>query len=219
MELENDPVMAPWNSLGGIDVALVIALDVSSSVTGDEFELMREGLARALDTDEVAQAVTSGPNGVIAISVMQWSGFQEQEVKTDWLRVANREDLARVASLVRNSDRWYYGGATDIGGSIVFCQKMLFRGPADATRLIIDIAGDGSNNVNHSPRIDSDIAAAAGVTINGLAITSKDDNLVAYYRDTVIGGPAAFVEKTPDYAGFFSAMRRKLVREITALYS
>jgi len=46
------------------------------------------------------------------------------------------------------------------------------------------------------------LAALAGITINGLAIPSKDPGLIAYYRETVIGGPGAFVKHTPDYHGF-----------------
>lgn len=219
MELTNEPVMRVWPSGQKVDVALVIALDVSASVTEDEYTLMREGLARALDSSEVANAIRSGNLGAIALGIMHWSGFQEQRIKTDWTYVTGRTGLRTLADDVRRSERRYYGGATDIGGAITFCQKMLLGGPAHASRRIIDLVGDGTNNVNFSPRINSDQAAAAGITTNALAIPIKDAGLVAYYRQTVIGGQAAFVEQTPDYIGFATAMKRKLVREITSLYS
>jgi len=202
-----------------VDVALVVALDVSASVTEPEYDLMQSGLALAVASTGVLEAIQTGLFGAIALSVMHWSGFQEQRVTSDWTFVSTESEAADFARKVALTQRQYTGGATDIGGAIVFGQKMIFGGPLDATRLIIDLAGDGSNNVNFTPRIDSDAAAMAGITINCLAIPNKDAGLGEYYRKTVIAGPGAFVELTPDYRLFAEAMERKLIAEITTLYS
>ncbi len=211
--------LTAWQSRGEIDLALVIALDVSASVTEHEYDLMRHGVANALDTSEVAVAIGSGTHGAIAISVLQWSGFQEQDIKIDWTYVSSRDDLSGLAGQINEMPRRYIGGATDIGGMIDFAKGMIVSTPFESPRKIIDVAGDGTNNVNHSPKIDSDAAAAIGITINGLAVTNKTDDLVRYYTDFVIGGRGAFVEKAIDYTGFKHAMLRKLVREIQTLFT
>ncbi len=211
--------LAAWQSRGEIDLALVIALDVSASVTEHEYDLMRHGVANALDTSKVAVAVGSGTHGAIAISILQWSGFQEQDIKTDWTYVSSRDDLSGLAGKIREMQRRYIGGATDIGGMIDFTKDMIVSAPFESPRKIIDVAGDGTNNVNRSPKIDSDAAAAIGITINGLAVTDKTDGLVRYYTDFVIGGRSAFVEKADDYTSFERAMLRKLVREIQTLFT
>jgi hypothetical protein len=40
-------------------------------------------------------------------------------------------------------------------------------------------------------------------------------DLAAYYASNVITGPGAFVMNVSDYAGFATALRRKLIREIS----
>ncbi len=217
-----DGAFAEWNgrARGDVDLLLVIALDVSGSVDQGEFDLMREGLARALDSPPVAAAIASGVNGSIAVNVVQWSGFIEKDVKVDWLRVSNADDLARLADKVRRMTRRYQDGATDIGGTLEFCQRLFAAAPVSGPRRVIDIAGDGTNNVNYSPHLERDRIVELGITINALAIvgTSSDatspPGLAYYYRDNVIGGAGAFVETAASYSAFERAMRRKLLREI-----
>jgi hypothetical protein len=200
----------------GVDMILVIAVDVSASVDGDEFQLMREGLARAISSPQVANAIISGANGAIAIAVMQWSGFTEHEVKVDWTRVASLSDLQKLSGRIRRMKR-RYDGATDIGGALDYCIKMLASAPFQTSRRVIDLAGDGTNNVNYPPNLERDRAVGLGMIINALAVTGDHRELVEYYERFVIGGEGAFVESTNTYSDFENAMRRKLVREIGSM--
>lgn len=212
------PSSKQTHAANNVDLVLLLALDVSSSVDAGEYKLMTNGLAKALISPRVAKAIQNGRYGAIAIGVMQWSGFQEQEVKIKWKRVSTRKDLAILAAKVRLMPRRYKGGATDIGGAIKFSRKMLLSAPFQATRRTVDIAGDGANNVNEHPSIERDKAIKAGIIINGLAIVGEAVPLVKYYTYFVIGGPSAFVEVARDYDSFETAMRRKLLREIGAQF-
>ena len=211
-----DGALADWKGRpqGDVDLLLVIALDVSGSVDQGEFDLQREGLARALASPRVAEAIAGGVNGSIAVTVVQWSGFIEKEVKVDWVRVSNTSDLSRLADAVRHMTRRYDDGATDIGGAINFCQRLFASAPYSGTRRVIDIAGDGTNNVNYAPHFERDRVVKAGTQINALAIAAATSTLAGYYRDEVIGGAGAFVETAADYGAFERAMLRKLLREI-----
>ncbi len=202
------------NAATNVDLVLLLALDVSASVDPSEYELMTSGLAGALASEQVGLAIRSGKVGAIAVSVMQWSGFQEQEVKIDWTRVSSPGELQKMAELVRKMPRRYKGGATDMGGAIKFSREIVLSAPFSARRKTIDIAGDGTNNVNQNPEIERDITVKAGIIINGLAVIGEAVPLVNYYTFFVIGGPAAFVEEARDYDSFGTAMRRKLIREI-----
>ncbi len=203
-----------------VDLLLVIALDVSGSVDKGEFNLQREGLTRALASPQVAEAIVGGVNGSIAVTVVQWSGFIEKIVMVDWVRVSNASDLSRLADEIRQMTRRYDDGATDIGGAISFCQRLFASAPYSGMRRVIDIVGDGTNNVNYSPNLERDRVVETGTTINALAITATTSTLAGYYRDKVIGGAGAFVESAADYSAFETAMLRKLVREIGGrLYS
>ena len=211
-----DGALADWNgrARGDVDLLLVIALDVSGSVDTGEFNLQREGLSRALESPQVAGAIAGGVNGSIAVTVVQWSGFIEKMVKVDWVRVSNASDLSRLANEVRQMTRQYDDGATDIGGAIGFCQRLFASVPYSGMRRVIDIAGDGTNNVNYSAEFERDRVVKAGTTINALAIAPTTSKLAGYYRNKVIGGAGAFVETAADYSAFERAMLRKLVREI-----
>jgi hypothetical protein len=91
---------------------------------------------------------------------------------------------------------------------------LIATNPFRASRNIIDIAGDGKNNVNFHPDMARDPAVKAGITINALVITGNLPNLGEYFHRFVIGGAASFVEPVGDFAGFERGMHRKLMREI-----
>jgi len=57
-----------------VAVQLVLAVDVSGSVSQDRFELQREGYAAAFRSPEVLQAIRSTATGSIAVAVLQWTG-------------------------------------------------------------------------------------------------------------------------------------------------
>jgi len=78
VELFNDPVMQPWPDNQQVDVALVLAWDVSASTTDDEYTLMRIGMAQTVQSNSVANAVRAGNFGAIALSLIHWSGYQDQ---------------------------------------------------------------------------------------------------------------------------------------------
>ena len=201
----------------GVDVAILIALDVSASVDESEFNLMREGLAAAISSPEVSTAVINGKRGAIAVSVVQWSGFTEQEMKLDWARLSSISELTDFASRIRKMNRRYRDGATDIGGALNFSRKKVLSVPYRTNRLVIDLVGDGPNNVNFPPSIERDLAIKDGITINGLAVIGEVSVLEEYFIRFIIGGPDAFVEKTADFDGFMRAMERKLIREIGSM--
>jgi hypothetical protein len=52
------------------------------------------------------------------------------------------------------------------------------------------------------------------VTINGLAIEDFDGGLVEHFRDSVIGGPGAFVLAANGFDDFARAVAKKLLQEL-----
>ena len=94
---------------------------------------------------------------------------------------------------------------------------LLARCPAPASRLVMDVSGDGRHNQGRAPGPVRDIGVAAGVTINGLAVLNEEPDLLEHYLEEVVGGPGSFAMDCPDYAAFAEAIRRKLLREIGGL--
>ena len=202
-----------------VDLLLVLALDVSESVDNREFELQKVGLARAFRHPALIDAIARGPNRRIAVATVQWSGYQDQYVSLAWQTVSDAASAAAFAQRLADMPRRYPNDFTHISGAIEFSTRLIASAPYLAPRRVIDVWGDGENNVQLPPGAARDAAVRSGVTINGLAIINESDRLDDYYRRNVIGGPGAFVEVAQDYDDFAAAMLRKLLREISNFVS
>lgn len=194
-----------------VDLALVLAIDVSASVDFEEFALMVGGLSQAFRDPAVIAAATAGPNSAVAVAALFWS--DAQEVAMDWMPLADAAGGEAIAGALEVAPRLPGAGATALGEGLVAALRLLARAPR-ATRQVIDVSGDGRSNRGRAPGPVRDVAVAAGVTINGLAVLNEEVDLLAHYRAEVIGGAGAFAMECADYVDFADAIGRKLVREM-----
>jgi hypothetical protein len=212
---------------GQVDLLLVLAADVSRSVDDRKFKLQREGYAAAMIDPRVVRAMTAGANGRIAVLFVEWASEFEQRVVVEWTIVANERDAQEVSGRMRGAARSFWG-RTSISAAIDFSMGLLARSPFQATRHVIDVSGDGTNNSGRDVTAARDAAIAQGVTINGLVILSEvplptnpththpPGGLTAYYENNVIGGPGAFVVEAESFEAFGQLLVSKLVKEIAA---
>jgi hypothetical protein len=197
-----------------VDVALCLAMDASASVDFVEFGLMAGGTAAALRDPEVLAAATSGPRRAAALCVLVWSGLGAQDVAVGWTRLADAAGAATLAEAVEDMPRIPPAGATALGEGMAAGLALLARFPGDARRLVLDVSGDGRHNQGRPPGPVRDLAVAAGITVNGLAILNEEPDLLDHYAAEVIGGPGSFAMTCGDYADFAEAILRKLRREL-----
>jgi hypothetical protein len=198
-----------------IDLALVLAVDVSGSVDADEYRLQHEGIARAFETPALIDAIRAGHNGAIDVLVMEWSDRDKQVVTVDWTRVADAASAKRFAATVRATRR-SSNGLTAIGDALIAAEAALKRVPDQPVRRVIDVSGDGMANIGPPPQQIRDRLAAEGVTINGLAILKTEPWLDSYYDQNVVGGPGGFLVQVQDFPSFIAAMQQKLLNEVMA---
>jgi hypothetical protein len=196
-----------------VDVALVIAMDISASVNAEEYRAQIAGLAAALRDPAVAKAVQSGPNAKVALSVMLWSGAKAQYLVLPWTLLTDDTDLVQVSGLVRTIQRPDEGGATSISAAIRNGIDLLAQVPT-AKRKVIDVSADGISNIGPSLESAREAAAQLGITINGLAITNEWRALRNYLENHVIAGPDSFAVEARTYSDYGEVMLRKLLREI-----
>jgi hypothetical protein len=196
------------------DLALVLALDGSASVSFDEFNLIAGGLAAAFRDPQVIRGLTGGAAGAGLVSLLLWSGAGQQAVMIGWTRIASAADAAGFADAVDNMPRGVRAGSTAIGEALLAAGRLLEAAPARAARRIVDVAGDGRCNDGVVPGPIRDAMAAAGIPINGLCVLHEEPDLLDSYRREVIGGPGAFALVCADYGAFAAAMRLKLLREL-----
>ncbi|RMH46259.1 MAG: DUF1194 domain-containing protein [Alphaproteobacteria bacterium] len=207
-----------------VDVELVLAVDVSRSMTMNEREIQRRGYAEALVSAPVLQAIRSGMLGRVAIAYVEWAGADSQRVVVDWTLIRDAADAAAFARRL-SADPGMAMRRTSISGAIDFAARMFDGNGFSGLRRVIDISGDGPNNQGRPVTGARDDAVAAGLVINGLPLMTREgaglqwqlDDLDGYYRDCVIGGPGAFVIPVRDWGEFAAAVRRKLVLEIAGI--
>jgi hypothetical protein len=162
----------------------------------------------------VLGAIRRGAVGAIAVAVVEWSGPSLRTTVVEWTKVSDQASADAVAKILLTQPRTIFGGGTAVGAAIDLGMETLAKCPFRAVRRTIDISGDGVNNRGRAPDAARDEAVAQRVTINGLAIVEFGNDIEAYYRNHVIGGPGAFVIRADGFADFARAVRRKLVLEI-----
>lgn len=199
-------------------LALVLAMDVSSSVDAQEDRLQRGGLAAALLAPDVQDAFFVSPDPV-AITVFEWSGRYNQEDLTDWVLINSPADLLAVAETIASSERSHNDFPTAMGYALGHAAIRLLDAPACLFRTV-DIAGDGVNNDGFGPAEAYSAFPFANVTVNGLVVNAgefeSETELIPFYRDEVIRGPGAFIEIANGFEDYETAIRRKLIRELSA---
>jgi hypothetical protein len=193
-----------------MDLAMVLAVDGSASVTYEEFGLIANGMAAALRDPTVA----AGLIGTSELALLLWSGAGQQDIITGWTRIDTDADLRAFADDVENMPRTVRAGATAIGEALLASLTLLAKVPETPRRNIVNVIGDGRSNDGIAPGPIRDRMAAADITINGLCILHEEPDLLDFYTSDVIGGPAAFAVTCRQYADFTEAMRQKLTREI-----
>ncbi len=200
-----------------VDVTLVLGIDCSYSVDANEFLLQKAGIANAIVSPAVLQAIADGPIGRVAIAVVQWSSSESQITVIPWTIVATRDDATRLAQAILATPRQTAEGATSISAFLRHSVNLIAAGPYSGLRSVIDVASDGTNNNGVKIAAARARALATGVTINGLAILNEVAWLKSYFRRQVTGGPGNFIIEADSYGSFAEAMRRKLEREIRGL--
>lgn len=197
-------------------LALVLAMDVSSSVDAAEDALQRSGLARALLAPNVQAAFLAGDLPV-ALAAYEWSGRYNQKLLVDWRLIEGPGDLFAVAEAIGRSKRSHNDFPTAMGYALGYGANLLSRAPACLFRTL-DMAGDGENNEGFPPRAAYAEFPFRDVTVNGLVINGADFEgeitLIDFYRTQVIRGPGAFIEIANGFEDYERAMRRKLEREL-----
>jgi hypothetical protein len=181
---------------GAIDW-LVFVVDRSKSIDDRELALQRSAYVRLLSDASVISALDGAQVAIVEFDT-------RSEIVVDWT------DPATAARLYRGKRPDGLRGQTGIGGALTTALALL---AGKSGRLVIDISGDGKENVD-SALLSAMRAAASerAVEINGLAILTPDTpEIDRYYSQQVVNGFVLPVDDTDDFQG---ALKRKLFYEV-----
>ncbi len=205
-----------------VDIELVLAVDISQSMDYDEHELQRNGYVEAFRHKDVINAITSGPEGKIAVTYMEWAGNPQPYEIIPWTIIDSE------ASAKAFADRLAAEGIageqrTSISNALYHAADLIESNQFNGHRRVIDVSGDGANNSGPPVEEARDYVLQRGIVINGIPIMLNKpreyfdiDHLDRYYKYCVIGGPAAFIAPVYDLKQLAATIRKKLVMEIAS---
>lgn len=215
----------PAVDTGRVDVELVLAVDASNSMDEEEFAMQRAGYVMALRDPAFANAVLAGVEGRIAVTYFEWSGSVRQDSIVPWQIIDGAASAALFADKVEARPLGGSGGGTSISDAVAFGASLFDQSAVTGARRVIDISGDGPNNTGKPVAAVRDAAISRGIIINGLPILIRPSQLTAkvfggldlYYSDCVTGGPGSFVLPIHDASEFITAIRHKLILEVSGM--
>ena len=205
--------------------ALILAIDISASVTWKEYRMQQRSLAAALRDPEVVDLILSDPSQPVAMLAFEWAGNRSQALSSDWIELTDLEKIETFASRIENfsSERNTY--RTAIGQALQFSKFQFDRGP-DCLKRTIDVSTDGKNNVIPKPETVYLAGGFENIVVNTLSIGEetivpgaevKNRNLLAYHQRFVNHGLGSFTIPAEGFADYQRAMKRKLIRELSPL--
>src|SRR3712207_5727378 len=132
-----------------VDLALVIAVDISFSMDPEEQALQREGFVEAFRSPLIHDAIRDGSHGRIAVVYLEWAGTPSQQVAVPWTVIEGSEGAIDFAERLARARIWR-APRTSISGAIDTSVRLLDESGVKAVRQVIDVSGDGANNQGRS---------------------------------------------------------------------
>lgn len=198
-----------------VDLELSLLIDVSGSVDGSEFNTQRAGYSAAFrDASVIDRALNQTQLGAMAVNVVYWSTSAVETI--GWTVLDSEQDFLDFADAIDAAARpGNVGTQTGIANALTFATPLFASNGIDGTRQVMDVSGDGTENVASSSAVAAarDAALAAGVdTINGLVI--EEGGVETFYNTYVIGGTLPMLLVVDSFDDFQPAVLEKIKKEV-----
>ena len=192
---------------GGVktDVNIVTAIDISDSVDPEWIRIEIEGIARAILAPEVIRAIQRGRHGRIGFAVFAWYHDGIYPELVSWTLIVSEKDAMRVSNEIadclrvtdaaegrKRSNKHHLGRLTDLSAAIDHAAELLLTAPYATEREVVNIIGNGADNLGEDPQRARNSLIGQGGTINGVVL-GGDLSVLDHYRQQVIGGRGAFL--------------------------
>jgi hypothetical protein len=196
-------MLAPAPAAAALVDWLVLLVDASGSIDAAEYRLQHDAYVTVLRDPDLASLLEGAQVAIVEFAKVP-------EVVVDWI---DKPEQAAAAYAAHQRRVAWPGPAstTGIARALGLALDML---EGKSGRKVIDISGDGSDNVDWVAAVWSqrDRARQLFIEINGLAIpTPEDPEIARYYAENVING---FLEVSREHLGFERALRTKMHIEI-----
>jgi hypothetical protein len=208
-----------------VPVALELALviDVSGSVSTDEYNLQRDGYASAFQNAGIqSQIVSLAGAGGVAVNVIQFASSATQSI--GWTLLTDVASINSFAAAIGGMARAAtVGTMTGIANALSFATDTILLNTYEGARMVIDLSADGVENTAFGCNTTTCTAVQAvrndafaeGIVINGLPIlTDLGQTLQTYFVNNVITSNG-FSQPAANFDDFGRAVAIKIGRELS----
>ena len=187
-----------------IAICLALVIDISWSVSPENYRLQTEATAAALETPQVAHAAELGLSTAVIF-------FADDATVV----VPPTRDPRAAAAALRATER-PGGASTNVADGVRLGVETVLQ--QDCGRRVVDVSGDGPDNTGPLRRVTevAQAAANAEVFINALPIILDGQNqgdLETWYRENLTDPTGGFTLPAT-WESFPAAIRRKIASEI-----
>ena len=225
----------------GVDLELILATDVSSSIDSVDFALQRAGYEAAFRSPSVISAIESGAIGSIAVTL--WDFANDVSVAVPWTVISDEDTANAFADAISAAPRDFSLGPNDGQSNLIYqALAALLANNFDGTRGVLDISSEGVQDISSEDSVDvvgctyqdvycSEVQeardaflAGGGTAINAIWLNDRNFfgldatdliNAFQYGSLNVIGGMDSFQTFAKDFNDFAPAIHSKLIREIS----
>lgn len=214
--------------------ALVLVVDASSSVDGEEWVMQVEGTAAALRAPEFTRAIGDGGVGRVAVTMVAFA--ERAATLVPWRIVGTAAEAHAFAAAVEDADRPDLGTVTLISQGLSEAADRFADLPCAAERLVVDVSGDGPDASFDVETGDDGLRAplarlaAMGATVNALAIDLTEPGvlpasgfqvertahtLAEHFRLDIVRGTGGFVVVVRSPEAYGAVLLAKILRELS----
>lgn len=226
-------VLATGAQATTVSLELMLLTDNSGTISTSDFNLIKEGYARAFEDATVQDKILNSSTGSIAVAT-SFFGTNYGGISGAWTLIDSAASADAYAAFLRAMSRPNTGTTTNIRAGLLGAAAEFATNTYDSIRQVIDLTGDGAQNVSGGCTLaeavcvalqnDRDTVLSGEVdTINALFVNDANRfgnlgteavNSILYGQTNVIGGDNAFVVAANDFNAFQGAIRDKIIREI-----
>jgi hypothetical protein len=214
---------APGWSDDVTDVDIVTGIDISDSVALADMRAQVDALAAAVRAPDFLAAVRRGRHGRIGFAVFAWHRAQVEILPWTVIgspaeaEAAARRLEARASQDVESRGREgarFVGRLTDVSRAMDHAAA-LAASAGTGGRAVINIIGNGRDNMGEPAAPARARLLAAGATVNGV-VFGGDPKVADYFGRDVAGGAGSFVIAAGSADSLAEVMHRKLLQDLVA---
>ena len=197
-----------------VDAAVILLVDASGSMSAAELAMARESHASALISSEVLGAIADGEHGRIAVAYVEYADTPTRLV--GWSVIDGRASAGDFAAQIPVGGAPAPGAMTGLGPALVAADALFDELPYGTSRFVVDVVGDGRNNLAPHPVVGQRLLRARGATINAmpLMLSPDDDCIDAYFADEIAAGPGHFIIPVAEFTAMPTVLRSKILLEL-----